>query len=201
MVVTKKEGKFGKCFQCDKVEHYDCVNANAFVIESIQKGYSRYYCTDCLMDNPVLGLEVTMDTTNVDNGDINSIEIGNDSEETTPVNDSVEVVNDIINEQISAIEEKKVVKCKDCSFESNLEKQMETHRRIKHIDVIRFACAKCDYNSSTKSNLEEHVKTHQKKVDACEECEFVPLNEDQMKEHKEMHHRSVPYFNCGECAF
>ena len=31
VVVIKKEGKFGKCFQCDKVEHFDCVNANAFV--------------------------------------------------------------------------------------------------------------------------------------------------------------------------
>jgi hypothetical protein len=31
VVVTKKEGKFGKCFQCDRVKHYDCVNANSFV--------------------------------------------------------------------------------------------------------------------------------------------------------------------------
>ena len=26
IVVTKKDGRFGKCHQCDKVEHFDCVN-------------------------------------------------------------------------------------------------------------------------------------------------------------------------------
>ena len=205
VVVTKKEGKFGKCFQCDKVEHFDCVNANAFMIESIQKGYTHYYCTDCLMNNPVLGLEVTMDTAisgDVENGDQTSIELENDSEDTTTVNESTEVVKDIIIEQITRIEEQKEkVKCKECSYDTNVEKQMETHRRIKHIDIIKFACTKCDYNSSTKSNLEEHARTHQKEVDACEECEFVPQNEDQLKEHKEMHHIRVPYFNCGKCQF
>ena len=82
-----------------------------------------------------------------------------------------------------------------------LNKQMETHRRIKHIDIIKFACTNCDYNSSTKGNLEEHVKTHQKEMDACEECDFVPQNEDQMKQHKDIHHKSVPYINCGKCKF
>ena len=25
IVVTKQEGRFGKCYQCDKIEHFDCV--------------------------------------------------------------------------------------------------------------------------------------------------------------------------------
>ena len=39
IVVTKKDGRFGKCHQCDKVEHFDCVNANDFMVESVQKGF------------------------------------------------------------------------------------------------------------------------------------------------------------------
>ena len=42
VVDTKNDGK------CDRVEHFDCINANDFVIESIQKGLTNYYCTECL---------------------------------------------------------------------------------------------------------------------------------------------------------
>ena len=61
VVLTNNDGRFGKCGKCDRFEHYDCVNVNSFVIESIQKGFTNYYCTNCLMNNPALGLEIILE--------------------------------------------------------------------------------------------------------------------------------------------
>ena len=82
------------------------------------------------------------------------------------------------------------IKCtdKECSFKTRVEKQMDTHRRIKHIDVIRFSCDKCDYNSSTKNSLEEDEKVHHSKTYSCEECNFGTKTEGELKEHKERDH-------------
>ena len=63
--------------QCDKVEHFDCVNANDFMVENVQKGFIHYYCTECLTNNPVLGLEVIMDSSDVQGDEQRSIAIEN----------------------------------------------------------------------------------------------------------------------------
>ena len=76
-----------------------------------------------------------------------------------------ETVDDIIVENITEeIQETEVLNCEECDFETRMKKKMDTHNRLKRIDVIKFACNKCDYNSNTRSNLEEHQKSHQEVV-------------------------------------
>ena len=85
-----------------------------------------------------------------------------------------EIVDDIIVEQIPAqIQESEGWKCDECPYETKMKKQMETHRRIKHVDVIKFGCNKCDFNSSTKRSLDTHEMSHQEEVHSCNECDFV----------------------------
>ena len=201
VVVTKKDGRFGKCAQCDRVEHFDCVNANAFLIETIQKGLTPYYCTDCLTNNPVLGLEVTMDvetspaeeeTRNI--GEMDRIEV---SEPAHDIGKIVEEIVDDIATEMNRVTE--VIKCNECSFETNIGRQMETHVRIKHIDVIKYACDKCDYNSRTESNLEDHKKSHHQPSMNCEYCDFTTQTESQLKDHKVASHTNSQIFNCDQC--
>ena len=206
VVVTNKDSKFGNCYQCDKVEHYDCVNANAFVIESIQNGFAKYYCTECLMNNPVLGLEVLIENENSAE-DIAGIPMDTDL---TELLENVEetsaavIVGDIIEERIieigESIQQKEIIKCNDCDFKTKVEKQMNTHKRIKHIDVIRFSCDNCDYNSRTKESLEEHLTSHKKKY-KCEECIFDTEIEGKLKEHQDTKHKKSNSIRCEKCNF
>ena len=121
IVIIKKEGRNGKCYQCDKVEHFDCVNANSFVIESIQKGHSNYYCTECLTSNPVLGLEVLIEGENSIDEQMSittekSMEPREEAEQTV-----FEIVDDIIVEQIPAqIQESEGWKCDECPYETKM---------------------------------------------------------------------------------
>ena len=63
-----------------------------------------------------------------------------------------EIVDEISKEQSAKPVQNKapeLIRCEECRFETRMSKQMETHKRIKHIDGIKYACDKCDYNSST----------------------------------------------------
>ena len=78
---------------------------------------------------------------------------------------------------------------------------METHRRIKHVDVIKFGCNKCDFNSSTKSSLDTHEMSHQEEVHSCNECDFVTQTIGNLQEHKTKEHAKVQPVKCGKCTF
>ena len=85
-----------------------------------------------------------------------------------------ENVDDVVVENITEeIQETEVLNCEECDFETRMKRQLETHKRLKHIDVIKFACNKCNYNSYTRSNLEEHQQSHQEVLYSCNKCDFV----------------------------
>ena len=38
------------------------------------------------------------------------------------------------------------LKCNECELKVTTESQLETHKRLKHIDVINYGCGKCTFN-------------------------------------------------------
>ena len=79
------------------------------------------------------------------------------------------------NEPQKEPDAKQTLKCKECDVQATSEAQLETHRRLKHIDVINFNCDECSYSSSTKVKMEEHISNiHKQKVVKikCKTCDF-----------------------------
>ena len=89
------------------------------------------------------------------------------------------------------------VQCNICDVRISNKSQLNTHVRLKHVDVIKFACDKCSYTSSTESKLNEHEQNlHPKEQDifTCKNCQFNAESLKDLDAHELVTHLTI-------CAF
>ena len=155
--------------------------------KSYQSGRSPYICTDCLKKQPDLALKVS--ETNVA-----SRAITYSSHE-----DNLEasgVAKNIVDEILDIAED---FKCDQCDIRTKTKTQLETHKRLQHIDVGIFKCSLCEYVSNVQEKLTGHVRKHHEEKIKCRECTFVGKSQDEVNMHIWASRNNK--VKCKECDF
>ena len=63
-------------------------------------------------------------------------------------------------------------------------------------DLFAYACDKCDYKTTTKINLKQHIKSiHDKVVFSCEQCDYKTANKNSLNQHFKSIHKKVDIQN------
>ena len=68
-------------------------------------------------------------------------------------------------------------KCKECGYTSNLVKLITQHNEVVHMDIKKFFCRSCNYQSYYKQNMKTHIaKNHKSAWNkfgrlGCQSCE------------------------------
>lgn len=101
-------------------------------------------------------------------------------------------------------------KCSTCGIEFKLKIHLTLHmsshedkvsNKIKEKDsnVYKFVCTKCGYRASTKSNLNMHIRRHEKDFKYfCNECDKKFYKKADLTYHMRLHTGDRPY-QCKEC--
>ena len=87
------------------------------------------------------------------------------------------------NEQEVERSQEKMWQCNECDVKITNKKQLETHKRLKHVDVIHFNCSQCPYSSRTKENMSKHAQNnHQQESNQikCKICEIRAITQKEV---------------------
>ncbi|KAM9743883.1 zinc finger protein 462-like isoform 1-T2 [Menidia menidia] len=122
--------------------------------------------------------------------------------------------------------ERKMVKCKDCSFFSGLQKTLEVHMKTGHSISQSgptyekdFGCPFCLYQTKNKNNMIDHIVLHREErlvpiqvcrpklsrylrglVFRCHKCTFTTGSAEKLRVHVRKHEDIKPY-KCRLCYF
>lgn len=187
--------KFLKCGHYNGYEHCRCANIDSQIKLQIINGNLNYLCTKCLLSNQALALQSTLSTKDITNDETN-----NQAEDTIKVVETREIIPN------------KTFECDECNIVVVHKKQLETHKRLKHEDVINFTCNQCLYNCSSNNILEEHMSNHHQLAEEieCEKCSESFNSKKEKEEHERNAHLSETLhisvnqtlqFQCDKCSF
>ena len=63
-------------------------------------------------------------------------------------------------------------------------------------DLFAYSCDKCDYKTTTKSNLKQHIKSiYDKVMFSCEQCDYKTANKNSLNQHLKSIHEKVDIQN------
>ena len=109
---------------------------------------------------------------------------------------------------------KKQYSCDNCDYVTKWKTQYHSHMRDKHavykkstrnskkeLKDSNFKCSFCEYSSSYKWNLNEHVnRVHGGFKFKCSKCDFVTKSKQYLKTHESIQHNGKS-FDCDECTY
>ena len=75
-----------------------------------------------------------------------------------------------------------------------MESGQNEHKSIEE----KLSCLKCEFQTSTETNLEAHMKKHKEDIINCVKCDFRTHTQTHLNEHIDEKHIE---FNCEECPF
>ena len=165
----KNADKYGQCRNCEAYEHFNCANIDEQRKLVYQNGHQKYLCTECLLNFPMLALEVFSAEDNLGGKQLIAVEVLTESEPNPMSLDIVNVPTDDITKSTS-------FHCDKCEVKTGTKSQLETHVRLQHDETIKYICQKCEFSCIMKSKLEEHIKSKHQLL-KCQKCEFT--SEDQ----------------------
>lgn len=90
------------------------------------------------------------------------------------------------------------IKCNHCNLTCGSVKELYSHNLTVH-QTKYFFCKYCRYFCSEKSELDEHVSSHNKNFQ-CPKCDFQSKYKRQVQEHQFSHDKLKPY-KCACCDF
>jgi KRAB domain-containing zinc finger protein len=91
---------------------------------------------------------------------------------------------------------KKILECKDCSFQTTHRSSLCMHIQSRHTDQDKVKwkkCTKCDYRTLFRTNIKHHISAvHRNERNfKCEECAFKTALKGNLKKHvQNVHHTS-----------
>ena len=92
---------------------------------------------------------------------------------------------------------KTVLKCRQCDFTADTERDLRMHDKNVHDLVI--SCKQCILKTKTKEELKIHMQEkHYLKIQ-CEKCEFKSKDINILKMHTIKKHMKLEMFPCDEC--
>lgn len=69
------------------------------------------------------------------------------------------------------------------------------------LERVKYCCEQCDYNSSTKRSLSQHVHSrHEGKIYSCDHCYYKATGKSSLCQHMQSIHDKVKY-SCEHCEF
>ena len=182
----KNTEKYAQCRNCEGYEHYNCANIDEQRKIVYQSGEEKYLCTECLVNFPMLALEVL--STGDTSGDDQALEVS--------VGKEPEVHTGSLDISVVSTEtgtEKTSFQCEKCGVETVTKSQLELHDRLQHIEVINYCCQKCDYSCNKKTNLDEHVLSIHSPL-KYRKCDFASEKQQDIDVHEWTSH-----FKCNKC--
>ena len=93
--------------------------------------------------------------------------------------------------------------CEDCGNAYYLKGQLQSHIKAMHsIEALNkaYMCDKCDFRTSTKSNLECHFQRHEEKKYQCHECSKFFKTPREVIMHFDCVHRNEENCFCDICG-
>ena len=113
------------------------------------------------------------------------------------------MAEDSLKEKNADCQKEKNIQCDECYLKTTSESQLETHKRLKHIDVVKFNCKKCAYNSSTSEKLAEHEQNnHQEEEERnlkCNKCDYRANVQKDVDTHEWI--TNINNYRCDKCEF
>ena len=176
-----------QCHNCEGLEQYNCANIEEQRKLVYQSGKEKYLCTECLMNFPMLALEVI--STGQPNADSQVLAV--DVEKEPEVNENSLDMPAMNTE--TDIAETANFKCEECGIETVTKSQLEEHKILQHREAINYSCQKCEFSYNTKANLEEHTLNVHSLL-KCRKCEFSSVNQQDIDVHEWTSH-----LKCNKC--
>ena len=114
---------------------------------------------------------------------------------------ATDIVEQVVDEVDSSIQRsenaivEKFFKCNDCGINAISEKQLETHKRIKHGEVANFEYDDCQFLCNDKRQLETHIKTKHSNSGSfvCILCQFIGKDKEDLAKHVRDSHKVNVY--------
>ena len=139
------------------MEHYRCASVDSHLKSTYQDGSQLYLCTLCLAKDPTLGLKLIQESTpaitmaeDIGKGKVAESDNGDNHQELVY---TVQAMIEEISSDTSKETQDKQFECDVCKLITVSEKQLETHMRIKHIDIRSFNCVKCTFGTNGEDKL------------------------------------------------
>ncbi|XP_022084035.1 uncharacterized protein LOC110975669 isoform X2 [Acanthaster planci] len=83
---------------------------------------------------------------------------------------------------------RKMRSCKDCGFASETVEGLEEHVKGCHQKPKLYTCDLCDYKTSAKNGIKNHMKFHAKdRPYKCQQCSFTGAYPQSLRSHMRMH--------------
>ena len=188
--------KYGQCGNCESYEHFNCANIDEQRKIVYQSGDKKYLCTECLLNFPMLALEVYSTEENMADKQIVAVDVHTESDP-NPI--SLNTVNVPIEAEKGNLEKSSSFHCDQCEVETRTKSQLETHVRLQHVEVIKYICQKCEFSCNIKDKLEEHVKNHHPFF-KCRKCEFTSESQQSIDVHEWTAHTDEKQ-RCLKCDY
>jgi len=183
--------KYGQCGNCEAYEHFNCANIDEQRKHVYQSGDKKYLCTECLVNFPMLALEVLSTDENMANKQLVAVDVHPDI--------SLDIMNVPTQVEEGGIAKETKFHCDKCEVDTETKSQLETHVRLQHVEVIQYICQKCEFSYNMKDELEEHVKSNHKLV-KCRKCEFTSESQQDVDVHEWTAHTDNKQ-KCQKCDY
>ena len=100
-----------------------------------------------------------------------------------------------------AIEKKITFDCSICDHMSSSRKDIDTHVKTIHTD-IKLKCGQCPFTALEQRRIQLHKqKDHQGFTFACTHCKFIATKYEVLKGHVKLEHEKVIDFECEKCGY
>ena len=91
-------------------------------------------------------------------------------------------------------------RCNQCEYASSVKSSLKNHIKI-HSGEKPNKCNQCDYASSHASDLRKHLKTHSgEKSNKCNQCDYASSQAGHLRRHLKTHSGEKPN-KCNQCDY
>ena len=82
-------------------------------------------------------------------------------------------------------------RCEHCDYKATTKSSLQQHMKSIH-DGVKYSCKYCDYKATPKSNLQQHVKSlHDLVKYSCEYCDYKATQKGNLEQHVKSIHDGV----------
>ena len=72
---------------------------------------------------------------------------------------------------------------KSCNYQSSNRSNLQNHVNSNQISAKNFACSNCDYRTAQENDFTIHERAHQEKMKKCNMCDFETSSQERFIEH------------------